>query len=65
MVAYFAGVVHAPMTAFVIVTEMIGNRAMLVPLMAAAFIGYANLRWIGRESIYHALSCGFLDPKTE
>ncbi len=53
------------MTAFVIVTEMTGNHAMVVPLMAAAFIGYANLRWICREGIYHALSRGFLDPKTE
>jgi chloride channel protein, CIC family len=50
MVAYFVGVVHAPMTAFVIVTEMTGNHAMVVPLMAPAFIDYANLRWICREA---------------
>jgi H+/Cl- antiporter ClcA len=60
MVAYFAGVVQAPITAFVIVTEMTDNHAMVIPLMAAAFIGYASSRWIAPEGIYHALSKGFL-----
>jgi H+/Cl- antiporter ClcA len=60
MVAYFAGVVQAPITAFVIVTEMTDNHAMVIPLMAAAFIGYATSRWISPEGIYHALSKGFL-----
>ena len=36
MVAYFAGVVQAPITAFAIVTEMTNNHAMVVPLMATA-----------------------------
>src|SRR5262249_10847400 len=35
MVSYFAGVVQAPITAFVIVTEMTDNHGMVVPLMAA------------------------------
>jgi len=34
MVSYFAGVVQAPITAFVIVTEMTDNHAMVIPLMA-------------------------------
>jgi len=38
MVAYFAGVTQAPITAFVIVMEMTDNHEMLLPLMAAAFI---------------------------
>ena len=38
MVAYFAGVTQAPITAFVIVMEMIGNHEMILPLMAASFI---------------------------
>ena len=41
MVAYFAGVVQAPITAFVIVTEMTGDHALVVPLMLTALIGYA------------------------
>jgi H+/Cl- antiporter ClcA len=60
MVAYFAGVVQAPITAFVIVTEMTNDHAMVMPLMAAAFIGYASSRLVCREGVYHALSKNFL-----
>jgi H+/Cl- antiporter ClcA len=60
MVSYFAGVVQAPITAFVIVTEMSDNHAMVVPLMAAALIAYASSRLVCREGIYHALAKGFL-----
>jgi H+/Cl- antiporter ClcA len=60
MVAYFAGVVQAPITAFVIVTEMTDNHAMVVPLMATALIAYATSRSICREGVYHALAKGFL-----
>jgi H+/Cl- antiporter ClcA len=61
MVAYFAGVVQAPITAFVIVTEMTNNHAMVVPVMAAALIAYATSRVICPEGVYHALSKGFLE----
>jgi H+/Cl- antiporter ClcA len=44
MVSYFAGVVQAPITAFVIVTEMTDNHAMVVPLMEAALIAHASSR---------------------
>jgi H+/Cl- antiporter ClcA len=60
MVSYFAGVVQAPITAFVIVTEMSDNHAMVVPLMAAALIAYATSRLVCHEGIYHALAKGFL-----
>jgi len=60
MVSYFAGVVQAPITAFVIVTEMTENHAMVIPLMAAAFIAYAASRLVCREGVYHALSKNFL-----
>jgi H+/Cl- antiporter ClcA len=60
MVAYFSGVVQAPITAFVIVTEMTDNHAMVVPLMMASLIGYAASRLVSRHGIYHALSAGFL-----
>jgi H+/Cl- antiporter ClcA len=59
MVAYFAGVVQAPITAFVIVTEMTGNHAMLVPLMAAAFIAHGMSRLICEEGVYHALAANY------
>ncbi|WP_216856388.1 chloride channel protein [Acidisphaera sp. S103] len=55
-VAYFAGVVQAPITAFVIVTEMTNDHAMVIPMMTAAFIGYATSRLVFPEGVYHALS---------
>jgi H+/Cl- antiporter ClcA len=61
MVSYFAGVVQAPITAFVIVTEMTDNHAMVVPLMAASLIAYGTSRLICQEGIYHALAKGFLE----
>lgn len=60
MVSYFAGVVQAPITAFVIVTEMTNDHAMVVPVMAAAFIGRAASRLVCREGVYHALSRKFV-----
>jgi len=65
MVSYFAGVVQAPITAFVIVTEMTNDHAMVVPLMAAAFIGRAASRVLCREGVYHALSKNFLAATTQ
>ncbi len=60
MVSYFAGVVQAPITAFVIVTEMTDNHAMVVPLMAASLIAYATSGLVCPEGIYHALAKGFV-----
>jgi len=60
MVAYFAGVVQAPITAFVIVTEMTDNHAMVVPVMTASIIAYACSRLVCPEGIYHALARGFV-----
>jgi H+/Cl- antiporter ClcA len=61
MVSYFAGVVRAPITAFVIVTEITDNHAMVVPLMAAALIAYGSSRLICKEGVYHAISKGFIE----
>ncbi len=60
MVAYFAGVVQAPITAFVIVTEMTNDHAMVVPLMLASLIGYGVSRAVCQEGVYHALARGFI-----
>lgn len=67
MVSYFAGVVQAPITAFVIVTEMTDNHAMVVPVMAASVIAYGCSRAVCPEGIYHALARGFLreEPKQQ
>jgi H+/Cl- antiporter ClcA len=60
MVAYFAGVVQAPITAFVIVTEMTGDHAMVLPLMLVAVIAFATSRLVCPEGIYHALAHNFV-----
>jgi H+/Cl- antiporter ClcA len=65
MVAYFSGVVQAPITAFVIVLEMTDSSAMTVPLMAAALIAYGTARVLGTPAIYHALSRDFLRRQAE
>jgi H+/Cl- antiporter ClcA len=60
MVGYFAGVVQAPITAFVIVMELTDNQGMAVPLMLTAMIAYGTTRFLGTPAIYHALAEGFL-----
>ncbi len=60
MAAYFAGVVQAPLTALVIVTEMTGNRALTLPLMAVVLIGRAASALVCRRSLYHTLAKVFI-----
>jgi H+/Cl- antiporter ClcA len=60
MAGYFAGVVQAPMTAFVIILEMTGNHDNVIALMLASMLGYGTARLISREPLYHALSRVFI-----
>jgi H+/Cl- antiporter ClcA len=60
MVAYFAGVVQAPVTAFVIVIEMTDNHDMIVPLMAASLLATGCSRIVCRRPLYKALAEQFL-----
>jgi H+/Cl- antiporter ClcA len=62
MVSYFAGVVQAPITAFVIMMEITGSHSMALPLMAAAFIAYGASRLVSREPIYRTLARRFMEP---
>ena len=55
MVSYLTGVVQAPITAFVITSEMTNDHAMVVPLMTAALIANAASKLILSEGLYHAL----------
>ena len=64
MVAYFAGVVQAPITAFVIVMEMTDNHDMLLPLMATALIATGISRLVCNEPLYRALAVPFLKRST-
>ncbi|WP_298162079.1 chloride channel protein [Acidocella sp.] len=63
MTAYFAGVVGAPMTAFVIVLEMTGNAGNAIPVMLSAMLGVSASKLVNRTPLYHALSELFLPPR--
>ncbi len=60
MAGYFAGVVQAPMTAFVIIIEMTGNHDAVIPVMATSMLGYITSRLLSPEPLYHALSRPFI-----
>ena len=60
MVAYFTGVVQTPLTASVIVMEMVDDRSMTFPIMAAAFVALAMSKLVCRTPIYWALADEFL-----
>ena len=60
LAGYFAGVVQAPMTAFVIILEMTGNHDNVIALMCASMLGYGTARLISNEPLYHALSRLFI-----
>lgn len=57
--AYFTGVVRAPLTAVIIVTEMTADRAMIIPLFIAALIADWISSKVCQPKLYHALSTGF------
>jgi H+/Cl- antiporter ClcA len=59
MVAFFTGVIQAPITGFVIVAEMTGDQGMVIPLMATALVATAISKLITTEPLYHALAEDF------
>lgn len=59
MVAYFSGVVQAPLTAFVIVIEMTRDSGMALPLLAASLIAYGFSRLVCPRPVYKALAKSF------
>jgi len=61
MAGYFAGVVQAPITAFIIVIEMTDNHNMVLPLMTTALIASGVSRLICPKPLYRALAERFLD----
>jgi chloride channel protein, CIC family len=60
MAAYFAGVVQAPLTALVIVTEMTDNRGLTLPLMAVVLLGRVSSAAICRAPLYRTLAHAFV-----
>jgi H+/Cl- antiporter ClcA len=56
MIGYFTGVVQTPITAFVIVMEMIDNQDLVLAMMATALIASGTSKLICKKPIYEALA---------
>jgi H+/Cl- antiporter ClcA len=67
MVAFFSGVIRAPITATIIVSEMTHNQSMLLPLLTAALLAYGASRLVTKEPIYHLLAARYprINPPAE
>ena len=63
MVGYFSGVVQAPLTAFIIVTEMTRETDMALPLMSCALLAYGVSRMVCPHPLYKALAVPFRQPR--
>lgn len=62
MVAYFTGVVRAPLTSVIIMSETTASRGLMLPLLATALIAEGTASLVCRERLYHGLAAGFLRP---
>ncbi len=60
MVAYFTGVVRAPLTAVFILTETTAARGLMLPLMATALIADRASALVCREKLYNGLAKTFM-----
>jgi CIC family chloride channel protein len=55
MAAYFSAIVRAPLTGIVLVVEMTGNYALVLPLLAACLTAYGLADFLGDRPVYEAL----------
>ncbi|MCW3097487.1 MAG: Chloride channel core [Chthonomonadaceae bacterium] len=55
MAAYFTAIVRAPLTGIVLIIEMTGNYAQMLPLLVACFCAYIVAEGLGQLPIYEAL----------
>lgn len=66
MIAYFTGVVRAPLTAVIIIVEATASRGMILPLFASALVADAAGRLVCKDKLYHALAREFAkSPRSE
>jgi CIC family chloride channel protein len=63
MAAFFTGVVRAPLTGIVLVTEMTANTTLLLPMLGACFTAMLAPTLAGNEPIYESLR--FVSPRAE
>jgi H+/Cl- antiporter ClcA len=65
MIAYFVGVVRAPLTGVVIISEMTANRGMILPLFAAAVVADVAAKAVSGKRLYHGLADGLTAPEPD
>lgn len=63
MCAYFVGVVRAPLTAVIIISETTASRGLILPLFAAALIADRASAMVCRERLYHGLARPFMKSR--
>jgi H+/Cl- antiporter ClcA len=63
MIAYFVGVVRAPLTAVIILSETTASRGLIIPLFATALIADAASALVCPERLYHGLARPFLKAR--
>ncbi len=56
MVAYFTGVVRAPLTAVIIIVEATASRGLILPLFLSALIAHSVSALVCKERLYHGLA---------
>jgi len=56
MVAFFAGVVHAPLTAVIIIMEMTDQHLLILPFLAAAYIAQGASMLVMPTPLYRKLA---------
>ena len=56
MVAYFTGVVRAPLTAVIILSEATASRGLIVPLFVTALIAHSVSALVCKQRLYHGLA---------
>src|SRR3546814_6930565 len=56
MIAYFTGVVRAPLTAVIIVSETTASRGLILPLFTAAIIADGSARLVCKARLSNGLA---------
>ncbi len=65
MAGYFTAIGKAPLTAMILVTEMVGSLNHLMPLAVVSFVSYIVVDLVGAEPIYEALLGNMMKKKSE
>ncbi len=60
MAGYFTGVVRAPLTGVIILSETTGSSGAILPLVLTALIGDWTSGMVCKQRLYHALALSFL-----